>query len=177
MNIYTIGHSVRDQNEFLRLLHVFGIQVLVDVRSFPGSRHVPWFNKESISVWLPENDIHYLHMPELGGRRKGTAEDDALVAGWTHPSFRSYASYTFSEEYERGIERLMEMARTERVAFFCSECVPWRCHRSIISNTLVAKGMLVYHVLSDTQVDQHRLGKYGASPVLDGERLIYPSHA
>lgn len=174
MDIYTIGHSTHSPEEFTSMLRAHHIEILVDVRSYPGSRRCPHFGKESMQLWL---DIEYNHMPELGGRRrKSLTVNESLVAGWTHVSFRNYAAYTFSNEYEEGITRLLKIAENRRTAYMCSESLPWKCHRSIISNTLTARGIKVWHIMSETKTDLHILGKYGATPVIEKDKIIYPEH-
>lgn len=176
MKIYTIGHSTHTQEEFVALLKECGIEVLADIRSFPGSKYVPQFNKENMEIWLPENNIQYLHLSELGGRRNKSKEiDESFVNGWKNAAFRNYAAYTLTPGYEEGVNRLIKLAEENIVCFMCSEAVPWRCHRLIISNTLVSKGISVYHIMADNSIVTHELGMYGATPVKKGAQLIYPA--
>ena len=175
MDIYTIGHSTHDKDTFVSMLKAHDIETLVDVRSYPSSRYCPHFNKENMEQWVTENNIRYLHMPELGGRRRKLyGIDESLVNGWTHVSFKNYAAYTFTDEYERGINKLLRIAEKERIAYFCSECLPWKCHRSIISNTLTALGINVYHIMNETKIEERQLGKYGAMPKIVNNKVIYP---
>ena len=175
MDIYTIGHSTHSSDEFVSLLKAYKIESLVDVRSYPGSNYMPQFNKENMEKWLPENGISYLHMPTLGGRRKRNHDIDAsLVDGWRSQSFQNYAAYSLTNEYEKAISQLMELGREKRVCYMCSESVPWRCHRLIISNTLVFKGWTVYHIMTDKKTILHKISLYGAKAVVDGSKLIYP---
>lgn len=176
VDMYTIGHSTHTQEEFVSLLQHYKIEVLVDVRSYPGSNYVPQFNKENMEKWLPENDIQYIHMPEIGGRRNKNKEiDPALVSGWQKAPFRNYAAYSLTNEYEEGIDKLISIAEKHRVCYMCSEAVPWRCHRLIISNTLVHRGINVYHVMTESKTITHEIGIYGAEAIEKDSKLIYPS--
>lgn len=175
MEMYTIGHSTHTEAVFLSFLNKYEIQLLVDVRSFPGSRYVPQFNKENMEIWLPQNNIKYLHLPELGGRRhKDKDIAGSLVDGWKNAAFRNYAAYSLTPGYEAGIDRLISLAKENKVCYMCSEAVPWRCHRLLISNTLVSRGISIYHIISETDLITHELGMYGATPVERGAQLIYP---
>jgi len=173
--IWTIGHSTRSTEEFLALLHEHAIDSLVDVRSFPGSRRYPQFGRETMSEWLADDNITYQHASDLGGRRNRNYNiDPAINAGWQNTSFRNYADYTFNEAYQEGIVRLGTEAQNSRVAFMCSEVLPWRCHRSLIANTLVSRNWAVHHIMSVGKVIEHRLGAWGPAPfVIDG-RVTYP---
>src|ERR1043165_9217230 len=135
------------------MLASFEIEVLVDVRSFTGSRRYPQFNRENLRASLIDAGINYLHMPEIGGRRK-TKPDSQNVA-WRNESFRGYADYMETEEFRAGIERLVEIATARRTAIMCAEAVWWRCHRSLISDYLKARGAKVIHILSKTKSEEH----------------------
>lgn len=175
MLIYTIGHSTHTEEDFLSLLKAYEIQTLVDVRSYPGSKYVPQFNKENMEVWIPDTGIKYIHMKELGGRRSlDHSVDESLINGWKSPSFKNYASYSLTEKYEDAITRLITLAKDSTLAYMCSEAVPWRCHRLIISNTLIIKGLDVHHIISEKELLKHRLGMYGADAVENEGRVIYP---
>lgn len=178
MDIYTIGHSTHSIEEFISILKKYKIEVLVDVRSYPGSKYVPQFNKENMKSWVIENGIEYIHMSELGGRRKKNEEiDESLIEGWRKAPFRNYAAYTFTDEYDKAIDKVIEMAKSARVCYMCSEAVPWRCHRLLISNTLVSKGIKVHHIIDEKNIIDHELGKYGAEPVIKNNRVIYPKNS
>lgn len=175
IDIYTIGHSTYSKEEYISLLKHYGIKTLIDVRSYPGSRHVPQFNKEDMVSWVADANIKYLHMPKLGGRRRVLDSiDDALINGWENIAFKNYAAYTMTEEYAIAIEELIAVANNERVCYMCAESVPWRCHRLIISNTLLSKGLNVHHIISETKTIEHALGLYGAKPMLLNSQLTYP---
>src|SRR5437588_3963287 len=134
LELWTIGHSTRPFKELLEALKSFEIELLVDVRSFPGSRRYPQFNREQLKLTLAEAGIEYLHFPELGGRRN--ARPDSLNVAWRNKTFRGYADYMETVEFRNGIARLLEVARAHRTAIMCAEAVWWRCHRSLISDYL-----------------------------------------
>lgn len=175
MQIYTIGHSTHSQEEFISLLESYNIEVLVDVRSYPGSRHVPQFNKEDMEKWVVEAGISYVHLKQLGGRRKADKIiEDSLINGWNQIAFKNYAGYSLSDPYKEGIDELIHLAREKVVCYMCAEAVPWRCHRLIISNTLITKRFEVFHIMTNTKTIKHELGKYGAKPKVDQEIITYP---
>jgi len=152
-SIWTVGHSTLLMEQFLNVLASFDIQLLVDVRSFPGSRRYPHFNRENLSASLAAAGVEYIHMPELGGRRK--AKPDSLNMAWRNESFRGYADYMETETFRTGIERLMELARERRTAIMCAEAVWWRCHRSLIADYLKTAGMAVIHILAEGKSQEH----------------------
>ncbi|MET3576314.1 DUF488 domain-containing protein [Bhargavaea ullalensis] len=183
MDLYTIGHSTHSEKEFLQLLGDAGVELLADVRAFPGSRKYPWFHTDRMSEWLPENGIGYVHIRELGGRRrKSKTVPDELNAGWNNRSFHNYADYTLEPEFKEGLKKLADAAGGRRVAVCCSERHPARCHRLLISNWVAMNGGEVTHILDgphgETITEQHVPGRWGAEPVerMDGE-IIYPPGA
>lgn len=133
--VYTIGHSTRTEAEFTALLTEFGVDTLVDVRTYPGSRHCPWFGRDVMPGWL--DPIGYAHMPALGGRRRSCLEHSPN-GWWTHPSFRAYADYAEGDEFAAGLDELLALAETRTCAIMCSEAVWWKCHRRIITDYLIA---------------------------------------
>jgi uncharacterized protein (DUF488 family) len=151
--IWTIGHSTRASEEFLDLLKANSIQTLVDVRTFPGSRRYPHFNRENLQASLTLTGISYLHLPELGGRRK--AKPDSLNMAWRNKSFRGYADYMETSAFHEGSERLLELARVQRTTIMCAEAVWWRCHRSLIADYLKAAGVTVTHILGVGKSEEH----------------------
>lgn len=153
LSVWTIGHSTKTLEDFIDVLDSFDIKALVDVRSFPGSRRYPHFNRETLKTSLESRGIDYLHMPELGGRRK--ARPDSLNMIWRNESFRGYADYMETEPFREGAERLSTLARERRTAIMCSEAVWWRCHRSLISDYLKAKGVDVIHILGREKAEPH----------------------
>lgn len=153
LSIWTVGHSTRSSSELIELLSSFDIEVLVDVRSFPGSRRYPHFNREALQIALPEAGIKYVHLPELGGRRK--ALPNSINVAWRNESFRGYADYMDTPSFRSGVERLLELADTGRTAIMCSEAVWWRCHRSLISDYLKVRGVEVIHILAAGKSEPH----------------------
>jgi uncharacterized protein (DUF488 family) len=153
ITIWTIGHSTRSGEEFGKILLAHGIKVLVDVRSFPGSRRYPQFNRAQLAETLTKPGIEYRHEPRLGGRRRPRA--DSHNTAWKNASFRAYADHMESEEFRRGVEELLEVATNERTAVMCAEAVWWRCHRSLISDYLKAEGHTVIHILDQSRTEEH----------------------
>lgn len=165
LKIWTIGHSTRPIDEFIELLKQNGIKHLVDVRRFPGSRKYPHFNQPMLSASLAKAQIGYLHLPELGGRRK--VNPDSQNTLWRNESFRGYADYMETDEFLAGIKRLLETATANPTAFMCSEAVWWRCHRSMISDYLKAGGVEVIHILGQSKTQLHPYTS--AARIVDGE--------
>src|SRR6266513_6008420 len=154
MKLWTIGHSTRNIDQFTALLKDNGIKLVVDVRSLPGSKRYPQFNKESLADSLGEAGIRYDHFPELGGRRK--PKKDSQNTAWRNASFRGYADYMETEEFRKGIERLLDLAsEVGSAAIMCAEAVWWRCHRSLISDYLKARGIEVMHILDANKAEPH----------------------
>jgi len=173
--IWTIGHSTRSIEEFLELLHDQEIVSLVDVRSYPGSRRCPQFGREVMIKWLTNDTITYQHATDLGGRRNRQHDvEPAINAAWKNASFRNYADYSLGDAYEAALANLSAMAQTSRIAFMCSEALPWRCHRSLIANSLVARDWAVHHLMSARKVVEHRLGQWGPEPFVTDGRVTYP---
>jgi len=151
--IYTIGHSTRTVSDFIKMLQSFDIQMLVDIRSFPGSRKYPHFNKESLGKTLASAGIHYLHLKNLGGRRK--VLDNSKNNRWRNASFRGYADYMETPDFTNAIAELESIACRQVTAYMCSEAVWWRCHRSMVSDFLKAKGWNVCHIMAVNKVEEH----------------------
>lgn len=151
--IYTIGHSNRSFEEFLELLNAFEIEILVDVRHYPGSRKFPHFNKDSLAETLPKAGIEYHHLVDLGGRRK--VQPDSKNDAWRLDSFRAYADYMETESFKKALEKLKEYAASKRTAYMCSEAVWWSCHRSLISDILKVQGWEVLHIMNPTTLTEH----------------------
>ncbi len=151
--IYTIGHSVHTLEYFIKMLQSFGIRRLVDVRRFPASRKYPHFNKENLTAALPEWAISYIHLEDLGGRRK--VQQDSKNNRWRNSSFRGYADYMETKEFEAAMAALQAMALKQPTAYMCSEAVWWRCHRSMISDYLKAKGWKVMHIMAADKAEEH----------------------
>ena len=152
--IWTIGHSTREIDDFVSLLNENEIKLLADVRMFPGSKRYPQFGREALTETLREAEIRYEHFPELGGRRK--TKPDSKNTAWRNESFRGYADYMETEDFEKGISRLVNLAeKTGPTAIMCAEAVWWRCHRSLISDYLKARGVEVLHILNHNKVEPH----------------------
>jgi len=151
--IWTIGHSTRTLDEFIALLKSFQIECVVDIRSFPGSRRYPYFNKEALEISLSENNVKYFHLKELGGRRKALADSNNII--WRHAAFRGYADYMETDAFKNGIKELEKTAMKQRTAYMCSEAVWWRCHRSMVSDYLKVHGWNVMHIMGIGREDEH----------------------
>jgi uncharacterized protein (DUF488 family) len=170
-SIWTIGHSTRKIDIFLSLLKESGIKLVADVRMFPGSKRYPQFGREALAKSLNEHGIRYEHFPELGGRRK--AKPDSKNTAWRNEMFRGYADYMETEDFQKGVERLVDLAaKTGPTAIMCAEAVWWRCHRSLISDYLKARGVEVIHILDANKVEQHPFTS--AAKIVNGE-LSYGS--
>ena len=167
--IYTIGHGNRSIEEFIGLLRETGIECLVDVRAYPASRRHPQFAREALERSLGEAGIRYLwEGKDLGGRRK-LAKDSPHVA-LKNPGFRAYAAHMATDEFRQGVERLVEIGRSTRVCVMCAERLPWECHRNLISDSLVARGIPVTHVMAPGKAQPHVLSKLARR---ERDTLIY----
>jgi uncharacterized protein (DUF488 family) len=165
----TIGHSNRTMEEFIAILLAHGVNLLVDVRTIPKSRHNPQFNIDNLPVSLGEAGIEYRHIPELGGLRR--ARSDSPNTAWRNPSFRGYADYMQTPAFEAGLDELQRIAKGRRAAVMCAEAVHWRCHRSLIADALVSRGESVEHIMSETKRSPHVLTEFA---VVEGTRVTYP---
>ncbi|HTA45094.1 MAG TPA: DUF488 domain-containing protein [Bryobacteraceae bacterium] len=168
-NVFTIGHSTRTAEALIAMLRAHGVTCLADVRTIPKSRHNPQFNREDLSATLNHHGISYIHLPELGGLRH--PRKDSINTGWQNASFRGYADYMQTLEFETGLERLLEIARNEVLTIMCAEAVPWRCHRSMIADALTARGVHVEHMMSESKTQPHALTPFAQ---VQGVRIIYP---
>jgi len=155
--LYTIGHSTRTLEELIGLLKREGVSHLVDVRAFPSSARYPHFNQASLENELPARGIRYTHLPSLGGRRR--VRRDSHNTLWRNAGFRGYADYMETREFDEALDDLLSVARAEATAIMCAEAVPWRCHRSLISDAAVARGTDVQHILDD-KTQPHRLTSF-----------------
>ncbi len=167
-NIWTIGHSTHTLTEFMVMLKSFQIELVVDIRSFPGSRRYPHFNKEALEVSLPENEIEYIHLRELGGRRKTTV--DSHNTGWQVDAFRGYADYMETDKFKKAIKELECLADKKRVALMCAEAVWWRCHRSLVSDYLKHQGWTVIHIMGIEKGEEH---PYTSPTRIIEDKLVY----
>ena len=169
MTVLTIGHSTRTEEEFVAMLGAHEVNLLVDVRKIPKSRHNPQFNIENLPVALQKADIEYRHLPELGGLRH--PRPDSENTGWRNASFRGYADYMQTPAFAAALAELMRIAEGRRAAVMCAEAVPWRCHRSLIADALTARGETVEHIMSETKRSPHELTKFA---VVEGALVKYP---
>jgi len=167
--IYTIGHSTHAIEEFIGMLSMHGIEQVVDVRTIPKSRHNPQFNSEALPESLKNSRIDYIHMPALGGLRH--ARKDSLNQGWENASFRGFADYMQTAEFEEGLLKLIELARKRKTAIMCAEAVPWRCHRSLIADALTVRGITVMDIMSRTSVKPHTMTPWAE---VQGTTITYP---
>lgn len=167
--VLTIGHSTRPIDDFIRMLRAHGVVRLVDVRTVPGSRRNPQFGSEALKSSLRAEGIEYIHMKALGGLRKPAP--DSMNARWKNASFRGYADYMQTEEFSAALERLSALARERRTAIMCAEAVPWRCHRSLVADALVAREIPVEHIMTEKRRDPHRLTAFAKRT---GIHITYP---
>jgi uncharacterized protein (DUF488 family) len=168
LTIWTIGHSTRTIEQFIDLLRAQQIEILVDVRHFPGSRRYPHFNKSELANALSAVGLRYEHLVELGGRRR--VKPDSHNLQWRNTAFRGYADYMETQPFRDGVDRLLNIARSGRTAIMCSEAVWWRCHRSMISDDLKTKGVQVLHILGPHKIQEH---PYTSAARLVNGRLSY----
>lgn len=151
--IYTIGHSTHSITQFIEMLHSFAIKTLADIRRFPGSNKYPQFNKDNLEEALKQNGICYIHLEDLGGRRKVQA--NSKNNKWRNDSFRGYADYMETPAFENAVTKLEIIAMKQTTAYMCSEAVWWRCHRSMVSDYLKAKGWKVMHIMAVGKAEEH----------------------
>jgi uncharacterized protein (DUF488 family) len=168
--ISTIGHSTRPIEEFLGILEAHGIRQLIDVRTIPRSRRNPQFNRESLPASLERVGIRYRHMPGLGGLRH--ARPDSINTGWRNASFRGYADYMQTGEFGDNLVQLIALGAAEPTAIMCAEAVPWRCHRSLIADALVVRGIPVLEIISAAKAQQHSLTPFAR---VSGGQIHYPA--
>ena len=167
-NIWTIGHSIHPLDEFVLMLKSFRIELVADVRSFPGSKRYPHFNKEALVISLSLNGIEYVHSKGLGGRRK--TNTDSGNTGWRLDSFRGYADYMETDLFKKAIEELECLGGKKRVAFMCAEAVWWRCHRSLVSDYLKHQGWTVIHIMGIKKGEEH---PYTSPARIVCDQLVY----
>ncbi len=166
--IYTIGHSTRSSDEFIHLLLSFNIKLLADIRSYPGSKRYPHFNKETLQQTLPAHQINYQHLPGLGGRRKALKNSKNIA--WKNEAFKGYADYMETDNFKEAVVLLEEAALEHLTAYMCSEAVWWRCHRSMVSDYLKWKGWQVFHIMGQNTMQEH---PYTAPAHIINDVLVY----
>lgn len=168
--IFTIGHSTRPAPEFIEILHAFRIKRLVDIRTVPRSRHNPQFNKDTLRESLEAGKIGYLHMKGLGGLRHALKRSQNTA--WRNASFRGFADYMQTREFQESLEKLIAAANKRRTVIMCAEAVPWRCHRSLIGDALLVRGIGVIHIMSAGSGREHTLTPWAK---VSGTEIIYPA--
>lgn len=168
--VYTIGHSIHPFGEFLAMLTAFGVDTLFDVRSVPGSRHNPQFGQKELEANLPHNGIRYEWKKSLGGLRHTTKASENLA--WRNASFRGYADYMQTPEFATAMEDLVHEAQKHSVAIMCAEALPWRCHRSLIGDALVVRGVTVLDIMTEHSAPPHELTRFAR---VIGTRVWYPA--
>ena len=167
--ILTIGHSTRTIGEFIRLLTAHGVDRLVDIRTIPRSRHNPQFGRERLVPALRRAGIRYTHAPGLGGLRH--PRRDSANTGWKNAGFRGYADYMRTAAFRRSLDRCIDLARGAQIVLMCAEAVPWRCHRSLVADALIVRGIAVSEITSGVRTRPHSLTPWAE---VDGLQLTYP---
>jgi uncharacterized protein (DUF488 family) len=168
MRLYTIGHSTRSLDELIGLLREHEIDRLADIRRYPGSRRYPHFSRESLAVSLPQHGIQYVHIPELGGRRKPAA--DSPNTAWRNAQFRGYADYMATPEFAHALDALL--ASDLETAMMCAEAVPWRCHRNLVADELTRRAHEVIHIIGSGSSKKHEMNPKARA---ENDHLVYPS--
>jgi uncharacterized protein (DUF488 family) len=168
--VFTIGHSTRPIEEFIELLRSNGVGQLIDIRTIPKSRRNPQFGSGTLAASLRAAGIEYLHLKALGGLRH--PRKDSLNLGWRNARFRGYADYMQTAEFESGIEQAIGSAAKKTVALMCAEAVPWRCHRSLVADALLARGIDVKEIINSTPPAAHKLTSFAC---ISGARVTYPA--
>ena len=167
--ILTVGHSNHSIGEFIALLKSHNVKRLVDVRTVPQSRHNPQFNRDALAFSLRAARIAYTHLPKLGGLRR--TRPDSVNTGWNNSSFRGFADYMQTPEFAAALARLEKLARTRLSAIMCAEALPWRCHRSLISDALTVRGHAPRHIMTRSRANLHKLTPFAR---IRGQRITYP---
>ncbi len=167
--VYTVGHSTRTAEEFAALLKTFGIEQLADIRTIPRSRKNPQFESAALRDVLHQHGIAYVHVPSLGGLRH--PRKDSINTAWRNDSFRGYADYMQTPEFTAALNNLIELAAARTTAIMCAEAVPWRCHRSLVGDALLIRGIPVVDIMSPTSAKEHKLTAWAH---VEGSRVTYP---
>ena len=170
VTLFTVGHSTRSIKEFLSILEAHGIKRIADVRTIPKSRRVPHFNSDALAASLQKEGIDYVQLKSLGGLRH--AKKDSTNTGWRNASFRGYADYMATDEFRTGLNRLLEIGREKPTAIMCAEAVPWRCHRSLIGDALLVRGVDVEDILTTKSCREHKLTPFAK---VEGLEISYPA--
>jgi uncharacterized protein (DUF488 family) len=167
--VFTIGHSTRPVSEFVEIINAYGIKKVVDIRSIPKSRHNPQFSQDALRESLKAAKIGYLYMKELGGLRHALRDSPNMA--WRNASFRGFADYMQTEAFEENLEKLIETAEKRAIVIMCAEAVPWRCHRSLIGDALLVRGVKVRHIISAGSSRDHTLTPWAE---VKGTKITYP---
>jgi len=167
--IFTIGHSNRTIEEFIGLLRENGVERVIDIRTIPKSRHNPQFNQDALATALRAKKIGYVHLKKLGGLRHARA--DSVNLGWHNASFRGFADYMQTEEFEEGLERAIRLAEAKPSVLMCAEAVPWRCHRSLVADAFEVRGFPVMDIISASAPRAHTLTPFAR---VRGTKVTYP---
>lgn len=170
--VHTIGHSTRPIDELIGLLHAHGVDTLVDIRTVPRSRHNPQFEQRNLSRSLEQAGVEYRYERALGGLRRPSKA--SVNAGWRNVSFRGYADYMQTSEFVAAVDRLAELAAERRPAIMCAEAVPWRCHRSLVGDALLARGVDVLDIIGERSTKPHKLTPFAK---VDGTKITYPAES
>ena len=170
LTLFTIGHSTHPIEHFIELLHANGVAQLIDIRTIPKSRRNPQFNSDALAASLHAAKIRYVHMKDLGGLRH--ARRDSVNTGWRSHSFRGYADYMQTDEFGAALARAIDLAREQPTALMCAEAVPWRCHRSLVSDALTVRGIRVLEIISSAEPKEHTLTPFAR---VQGTRITYPA--
>ena len=169
MTVYTIGHSTRSIEAFIQMLRTHAIENVVDIRTIAKSRHNPQYNEDELHRSLEGENIGYVRFPGLGGLRHTTK--GSINTGWHNASFRGYADYMQTPQFQENLERLIDIARQKKTVILCAEAVPWRCHRSLVADALSVRGIAVLDILGETGVRPHTLTGFAE---IRGTRITYP---
>lgn len=170
--IFTIGHSNRSIEEFVALLRENGIEVLVDIRTVPKSRHNPQFGQDQLPESLADHGIAYRHMADLGGLRK--TSEDSINTGWRNTSFRGYADYMQTDTFVQAVEELVDIGEESSTVIMCAEAVPWRCHRSLVGDALLVRDVDVIDIMGPGSARPHKMTPFA---VVGGTTITYPPEA
>lgn len=167
--VYTIGHSTRTIEEFIRILQSYEIETIVDVRTIAASRHNPQYNEEELCKSLSREGIVYIHCKGLGGLRHTTKA--SVNTAWENASFRGYADYMQTTQFQENIDRLIDMSKDKLTAIMCAESLPWRCHRSLIGDALFVRNIAVIDIINEKTGKPHLLTSFAK---IEGNRIVYP---
>jgi uncharacterized protein (DUF488 family) len=170
LTIFTIGHSTRQIEEFIELLRLNGVERVIDIRTVPKSRHNPQFNRETLGLALRNHKIGYVHLKKLGGLRRGRR--DSINLGWHNASFRGFADYMQTPEFVEGLERVIKLAKSKPSVLMCAEAVPWRCHRSLVADALLVRGIQVKDIVNRASPRPHKLTPFAK---VHGMQITYPA--